>query len=336
MTVSDRFLTVDGRRWWLRADRPAASVTRAASAPKRRAAPVRPAETTDQDDAVEPLRGLPERTAVDSCEPAALPFTADETSVPALSSFVPGNRHRWAQLQSALDAALGDDAVDSVLLTTHDQHHRPLTRYALDLTLLEEPRWTVSTLVDPRDWDRLNPMERDGWYIWASPDRVDWARPDWLATEVHLYTATRPLLAVYKTPYKRAAVRAGLTAVGVQIHTVGLLRVEVVRVDTERVKRRRNWTRKVTQHLPRKPRGDVLANCAVCGQPLTTPASARIGIGPLCLERVRENRGLPPDVHSRPDLLGAIARNTAPVAYWARAKPAKRWASTLGERLRIN
>lgn len=338
-----RFWRGGGNLWSLRQVAPARPAA-ARPAPARRA-PATPAAArptprkkspADEQDQIVLLGKLSKQLAGDSPPPGQMPFDIPLGKIVRHDHYRLGHRHPWGQLLRTLEDVMGDDAFHIARLTVHDPTGTPIARYAVDLTLLDEPRWVISTLVPTASARRLNHVAGAGWFMWADPNHVDWTKPYLLATDAHLADANRTRLAVYKTASKRSAARALVLAAHTDNADSSRVSLEVTLVKKQRAQKRRTWTRQVTAALPRRPRGAVLANCAVCGLPLTTKGSAIVGIGPTCLARLRETAALPPDIQGRDDVLGAINRATVPISYWARAIPARRWAATLGKRLRID
>ncbi|KAE8765592.1 DUF6011 domain-containing protein [Georgenia thermotolerans] len=346
-------------RWWLRVSQPPQPTKPASSAqqppkPTSTANPPAPAfplflepgalpppatsaaaeHDTEHDDEITMLGTLPGRLAADSTPPP-------RTLTPDTGPVVPINRLRgtpytWPQFLRSLEEVMGDDTFASAIVTVHERAMTPVRRYAIDLTLLDQPRWIISTLAPTVAQARVRRLSDAGWFLWADPNRVDWTRPKLLAAPGLLTGRDRTLLAVYKTASKRAAVRALIASLQDDGAAQSAVAVEVMHVGEQRVERRRAWTHRISSTVPRRPRGRVLGKCAICGQPLTTQESARIGIGPLCLERLRETRGLPPDVRNRPSLLAGIVGSDLPVSYWIRAVPAKRWAASITRRLSLD
>lgn len=283
---------------------------------------------------VSPLSRLPRVLRADCPPPHDPPFTSTLSNRVDASHFIAGHPYTWSEALHALERALGDESARYIMVSVGDPRGElPVKRYAVDLLLLDEPRWIVSTLLLPEETVRWDRMIKAGWILWADPNQVDWMRPELDSTGARGVSGMR--LAIYKTPSKRYAARALINMAHAEVDASTKLTMHVAPHLPLEISRQRSWTRRVRSVTGNRVLGPILNSCAICGQPLTTPESALVGIGPQCLARLRETRGLPPEIRRSPQLFGKISRARLPIDYWARATPARLWSTSIARRLRV-
>lgn len=282
---------------------------------------------------VSPLSRLPHVLIRDSPPPDDPAFATPVGKRVDASQFVAGHLYTWNEALQALEHTMGDDSVRHIMVTVGEPRgDAHVKRYAVDLLLLNEPRWIVSTLLLPEESTRRNRLTKAGWLFWADPNQVDWMRPQLHSAGTRGPNRTR--LATYKTTSKRYAARTVLNMAHAEADSSTELTMHVVLNSPPEISRQRSWTRRVRSVARRNPTGPVLNTCAICGQPLTTSESALIGIGPQCLARLRETGGLPPEMRRSPQLFGKISRARLPISYWVRATPVRLWSGSIARRLR--